>query len=132
MVISTTYDILYTLNNGKFCFKPLIPFQSNPTIDNSFGCLISYLGNKYQPFLVFSIYTNGLKLLAHDKSKSTETIDCIHGIRALSTFSIVLHHVLLMYEVLPIRDRTKILEVSTHTHRNNVKKCILPDTHRNI
>lgn len=67
------------------------------------------LGSKYQPFGVFSIYSNGKKLFACGTSEvSSGTIQCIDGIRALSTVWIVYVHA---FEVFLTNQQTEYQEV---------------------
>lgn len=50
-------------------------------------------------------------MLSYEKSKSTDMMDCIHGIRVISTQWVVLGHTFLMYVMFPIRNKTVIPEV---------------------
>ncbi|XP_055304070.1 nose resistant to fluoxetine protein 6-like isoform X2 [Sitodiplosis mosellana] len=76
IILSTIYDILYTINNRE----------------------------KSQALLAFSFYTNGMKLFSYKKTKSPDMMHCVHGIRAISTQWVVLGHTYLMYLLLPIRN----------------------------
>ncbi|XP_031635113.1 nose resistant to fluoxetine protein 6-like [Contarinia nasturtii] len=56
--------------------------------------------------LAFSFYTNGLKLFSCKTNTTSNTMDCIHGIRAISAQWVVLGHVVMCYLMLPIQNRT--------------------------
>lgn len=68
-------------------------------------------GDKYQPFLAFSVYTNGKKLFSCKKSNSSDQIDCLHGIRSIATMWIALAHMFSFFVWLPIRNRSTMNEV---------------------
>lgn len=72
----------------------------------------NFVGEKSQAMLAFSFYTNGMKLLSHTKSKSSDRMDCIHGIRAISTQWIVLGHTYVMFVLLPSRNKTEYPRVN--------------------
>lgn len=51
--------------------------------------------NEFQPnklYIAFSLYTNGQKLFDVTKSKSPNSINCLHGIRSLSILWIIFGH----------------------------------------
>lgn len=51
--------------------------------------------NKEEPnkfWVSFSVYTNGIKLFDMRKSKSPSAINCLHGLRVMSIFWIILGH----------------------------------------
>lgn len=50
------------------------------------------LGKKFEPFLMFSIYTNGMRLFSCQRSKSPDTIGCLNGIRVLTSVWVVFGH----------------------------------------
>ena len=60
------------------------------------------LVTRKQLYLAFSIYTNGEKLFKCQRTKSTETLDCLNGIRALSIIWIILGHRFVMTLFLPV------------------------------
>ncbi|XP_031625866.1 nose resistant to fluoxetine protein 6-like [Contarinia nasturtii] len=64
--VSTGYDIFYTVSK----------YKKSPTL------------------LVFSVYTNGLKLLSCKEAKTPDTIECLHGIRSISAQWVVLFHLI--------------------------------------
>lgn len=72
---------------------------------------IQFSGTKTQVMLAFSIYTNGMKLLSYEKTKSTDMMDCIHGIRAISTQWVVLGHSFMMFLLLPTRNKIEFTTV---------------------
>lgn len=51
-----------------------------------------FIDDKTPSFLAFSIYTNGQKVLSYKKSKSTDTMHCLNGIRVISTQWVVIGH----------------------------------------
>lgn len=56
---------------------------------------------KARLFMAFSVYTNGRNLLSAKKFKSTDMMDCVHGIRVLSTQWVVLGHTYNIYMFVP-------------------------------
>lgn len=88
ILLSTGYDILCTATNR----------------------------NKSEVCLAFSFYTNGRKLLSYKKSKSPDAIDCVNGIRVLTTQWVVIGHVFIMYVFLPTRNKTSILTFTSEYH----------------
>lgn len=45
-----------------------------------------------------------MKLLSYRKAKTSETMECLHGIRAISTQWIVLGHSFAIYSMLPVQN----------------------------
>lgn len=88
LIACTAYDVLYTLTNRKFRTTQN-HFKKKGPEKNINSILFEYFLFElifYQPFLMFSFYTNGMKLFANNtESKSSDAIECIHGIRALSS-----------------------------------------------
>lgn len=68
---------------------------------NMKNLLTFLLEPKKQIFLAFSVYTNGRSLLSCKKSKSKDVMDCVHGIRVISTQWVVLGHTYMMFFALP-------------------------------
>lgn len=69
-------------------------------------------GAKFQPFIVFSIYTNGKQLFSCEKpDKSAHKIHCIDGIRVMSTAGVVLIHTHAIYSSLPTREKGTFVKV---------------------
>lgn len=62
--------------------------------------------------LAFSVYTNGVKLLSYEKSKSEDVMQCLHGIRVISTMWVTLWHTFSMYLVLPSQNNVYFAEVN--------------------
>lgn len=54
--------------------------------------LLHNLDEKSQAFLAFSVFTNGKKVLSYKKSRSTDTMHCLNGIRVISTQWVVMGH----------------------------------------
>lgn len=71
-----------------------------------------FLGEKSQALLAFSFYTNGKKLLSYKKVESSDTLNCLHGIRVISTAWVVLGHTFSLYLALPIQNKTVFFSVS--------------------
>ena len=84
-------------------------------------------GNKYQPFIIFSMYTNGQKLFSCTQPRpSSGTIPCIEGIRVLSMAWIVCFHNYLIYKKIPLRESVKSVEVKLNfLFPSNVKNYYL-------
>lgn len=71
----------------------------------------SLLGDKYQPFLAFSIQTNAMKVFSCTKSTtSSNQIECLNGIRIISAMYVVVGHTAYMYEYLPVQNRMDVIE----------------------
>lgn len=70
------------------------------------------LGEKSEALLIFSFYTNGMKLFSIHETKSMASMPCLNGIRALSTQWIVLGHTFLMYLWLPVTNKSDIPSVN--------------------
>lgn len=74
---------------------------------------------KYQPFIVFSTYTNGQKLFScASAGPSSGTIQCIEGIRVISMASVVSVHVYRYYRNIPLHERTAYNEVCARSTLN--------------
>lgn len=70
------------------------------------------LGKQKVLFSSFSVYTNGIKLFRASSSASKDSyIECLHGIRALSTLWIVHGHRVQMYNSFPTINRVQFREV---------------------
>ena len=77
---------------------------------------IEITGVIYQPFIVFSMYSNGKKLFAcQNAGKLSDTIQCIDGIRAISVIWIVYCHTHQEAIKIPFRETKSSNEV-IHTH----------------
>lgn len=75
------------------------------TISNAFIHHINtFLEPKIRLFMAFSVYTNGRSLLSAKRSKSKDSMDCIHGIRVFSTQWVVLGHTYTMFMYMPTRN----------------------------
>lgn len=70
-----------------------------------------FLGEKSEVLLVFSFYTNGMKLFSCQKSKSSDTIGCLNGIRALSSIYIIFSHSSGMYPKTPLHNLNDVVQV---------------------
>lgn len=67
----------------------------------------------YQPFVVFSIYTNGKKLFSCKKFGPTSgVIECLDGIRVITTVWVVFIHAFRNYQKLPLHDATAYKNVN--------------------
>lgn len=64
--------------------------------------------------LPFSVYTNGMKLLSYKKSKSPDMMNCLNGIKAISTQWVVLGNEKAFFQAILIIDFL-ILHLSGHT-----------------
>lgn len=68
-------------------------------------------GTKYQPFMVFSSYTNTVKLFSWKTDESPGTIQCLNGIRVIGTLWVLLEHNCTSMLYLPLRNAAIELEV---------------------
>lgn len=73
---------------------------------------IFFPGSKYQPFLVFSVYTNVALLFPHENPKSRSAIHCIDGIRSLAIIWVVFVHSNWKYMGLPLREKEEFSKVT--------------------
>lgn len=73
---------------------------------------LSFQGDKSQALLAFSFYSNGMKLLSYKKSRSPDVIQCLHGIRVISTQWVVLGHTFMTYLKLPVQNMSTVLGVN--------------------
>lgn len=80
------------------------------------------LGMKYRPFMVFSIYTNTMKIFSWKISESPGTIQCLHGIRVIATLWVLLEHNCTSLLYLPLRNAAIELEVIDFCHIHGI--CI--------
>lgn len=108
MIVSTVYDVLCIAYDRKH-------FKVNLS-DGDDEMVISYFqtslpGSKYQPFLVFSIYTNGRQLFPYNNPKVRNAIHCIDGIRALSILNVIFVHSNWKYTGLPLREKEDFSKV---------------------
>lgn len=85
---------------------------------NSFLIFSLIAGAKYQPFIVFSVFTNGKELFCckNSEKSSSEKMNCIEGIRVLSTMLVVCSHLHIIYRCVPLRNRDTYLQVSFEIH----------------
>lgn len=75
---------------------------------------ISFTEPKSSALLAFSVITNGRNLLSYEAPKSGDMMNCLHGIRVISTQWVVLGHTYLMFIMLPIRNVSYYVEVQKH------------------
>lgn len=95
IIMSTAYDIICERLNRKFC-----SFQSvrHIFIETIFT---RKSGRKRDLFIVFSILSNGRKLFTTHATHSPDTVECLYGIRAITTIWIVFGHTFYMYLMMP-------------------------------
>lgn len=74
--------------------------------------IISHLERPPPILIIFSIYSNGKKLLSFKKSQSEDAVHCIHGLKALSIFWIIYGHEVMGYGLAPTINAMHILDVS--------------------
>lgn len=69
----------------------------------------------YQPFVVFSIYSNGKFLFTcRTPGISSDTIQCIDGIRVFSMMLIVYYHSFVTFKKVPLQGKITPSEVINH------------------
>lgn len=123
VAFSTGYDIICTKNGRKyFIIVILISAECRIlSIRNMYlrrdvlymhnSLRFWFSGTKYPPYLAFSLYTNGKKLISMQNSESPDVIKCLHGIRVLSTQWIVFGHICLMYGLFPVQNKGSLTMV---------------------
>lgn len=116
-MMSTGYDILGTVYNRKclffhVCHSMFWLFHVTNWIFPLNLCTLSFVGEKSEALLAFSFYSNGMKLLSYSESKSADVIQCLHGIRVISTLWVVLGHTFKQYQKIPIQNMSTVLRVN--------------------
>lgn len=85
-----------------------LPFTTKPFFLWNF----QMSGAKCQPFIIFSVYTNGKKLFAcKNAGQSSGKIQCIDGIRVISTIWVVYAHTYQGFFKKPLRETVTYDEV---------------------
>lgn len=74
--------------------------------------------NKCQPLLMFSILTNGKKIFTCENVQSPNVIQCLHGIRSLTTLYVIAGHSGVVPIMFPTRNLAEYLEVNTKYTRH--------------
>lgn len=69
------------------------------------------VGKKCELFLMFSIYTNGLKIFTCTSIQSSNVIQCIHGIRGITAIWIVAVHTFYVFYLIPSREHIEFVQV---------------------
>lgn len=131
--MSTLYDIVYTIHKSK-CLVPSLKFcrlELHSFIQNwMFVCLFSMcsdvwcdrpLWNFYHVFILtekkreilvaFSAFTNGRTIFSFEHTKSPDVIECLNGIRAITTAWVIFTHSYHMYTVFPTNNKTSVFAV---------------------
>lgn len=104
VIVSTGYDIYCTIYDCMFSW---IVFWN----DDNFGVFCQCSGKKSAAGLTFSFYTNGKELLSIKQSTSSDEINCLHGIRTISSQWIVLGHVAIIFVIQPFQNWNYLHEV---------------------
>lgn len=73
--------------------------------------ICNFSGRTSPILLAFSIYTNGSKLFSYKKENNSDSMQCLNGIRAISTQWVVLGHTFAMYMMLAVRNTAVIVPV---------------------
>lgn len=85
------------------------------------------IGTKYQPFMIFSIYTNTMKLFSCKMSESPDNIHCLHGIRVIGMLWVLLVHNFTGLLYLPVRNAAIELEVNRFINSIKFARVFLSD-----
>lgn len=112
MIFSTGYDMFANIEDRKLLTKNINEYamaKTNTCHAFEFHCA----GKKHQAFIAFSICTNGERLFACKRfSPSSSMIQCMDGIRVITTAWVVFIHALRNYSKLPLHDTTTYQEVN--------------------
>lgn len=87
MTLSTAYDFAYDALNRKL------------------------LGKKFEPILMFSVYTNGLKIFTCHRTQSPNVIQCLHGIRGIMAIWVITIHSYYVFYLIPSREHIEFIRV---------------------
>lgn len=102
MAASTCYDIYCTVNERKYSNERMKFADSCGFLFTTFAIFSFKIPvPKARLFMIFSMYTNGRKLLSCKKSTSKDMMNCVHGIRVISTQWVVLGHTYMMFMAMP-------------------------------
>lgn len=115
VLLSTTYDIIYTKSKCKFPSWFYV-------LKKCWWCyfLFVFADEKSEALLMFSFYSNGMKLFSCTKSNSLDAMDCIHGIRAISTISVIFGHIFVVYMMFPLRNVPTFAKVNNKLNYSHI------------
>lgn len=116
MIASTVYDIFCISQKSK-------PATVSDSTLNYFDCnstFCSITETKNDVLIAFSVYTNSSKILASERSRSPNVLNCLHGIRALSTLWILYCHTHTLLAIAPITNMSYVQEVSRTIDRRSL------------
>lgn len=127
MITSTAYDIFYDASNCKhfFSFNYITEFP----------ILIKLItGEKCQQFLVFSVYTNGRHLFSYQNIQSPNVIECLYGIRSITSMWVIVVRTYCAFVLLPNRENLEFIKVINHNNKNNqsIQGWELQSTYKNL
>lgn len=108
MIMSTCYDIWCTLKQGESTESNAKSLNNN---HYNYVAVIFITEPKTQTLVAFSVYTNASKLLSYDPPKSRNVMQCLHGIRVISTQWVVLAHTYAALIALPSQNPIYYVEV---------------------
>lgn len=67
---------------------------------------------KHNLIIIFSLWRNSKEIFS--ENKGDQTLDCVHGIRFLSTSYVIIGHRYLMMMFFPVINSLQIMTVSYH------------------
>lgn len=66
---------------------------------------------KCEALLMFSLYSNGKKIFSCESTQSPNVIQCLHGIRSITTMWVIVGHTFVISLMLPTMQLAEFLEV---------------------
>lgn len=120
MIASTAYDVFCDAFNCKLIFSFYFQFFSLKWVT---PIIKPITDKKCQPLLVYSIYTNGKKLFSYESTTSPHIIQCLHGIRSMTTISMIASHTYYVFFFLPSREYMEFVKVFKSSFHKQKKIC---------
>lgn len=118
VIVSTLYDVIRTSQGRKI--------ETNPVTFHTFSIHLfvihsNFVGSKNMGLLAFSFYTNGMKIFSCKQNKSQDVMECLNGIRVISTFWVLYGHAHALILLAPV---TNLLYIKTVRLKSNIVEII--------